>query len=34
MKKEEKIRLYYGIFLGIFTVAVGILFIVQAALIY
>lgn len=34
MKKEEKIRLYYGIFLAVFTVAVGILFIVQAALIY
>ena len=34
MKKADKIRLYYGIFLGVFTVVVGVLFIVQAALIY
>lgn len=34
MKREEKIRMYYGIFLAVFTVVVGILFIVQAALIY
>lgn len=34
MKKADRIRLYYGIFLGVFTFVVGVLFIVQAALIY
>lgn len=33
-KTARRVRLYYGIFLGIFTVVTGILFIVQAALIY
>lgn len=34
MTKSEKIRLYYGIFLGVLTVALGIAFIVTCATIY
>lgn len=33
-EKARKIRLLYAIFLGVFTIVVGILFIIQAALIY
>lgn len=34
MSKGEKIRFYYGLFLGAYTIAIGVLFIVQAADIY
>ncbi len=34
MQKNEKIRLFYGIFLGIFTVVIGALFIFEAADLY
>ena len=33
-KTARRVRLYYGIFLSVFTVVTGLLFIVQAALIY
>ncbi len=34
MTKQEKIRLYYGVFLGVLTVIIGLLFIIAASEIY